>query len=215
MTQRLESATEPQGKQTGAQNTDDIVAAHDERALQGAARWSTSDYRAMRHNIARSFESGEALRIPALASRARGFVQSLMDGEPSLALGQKCGMDRSDHVAVDLLSNVLTCQNTGANGRHGIGSALEMDRVELDTSTHWAHRENCSHCPVLRLCGGSCMYLDGEEFAQSCENEYQFGLAILDGILRRVAGLKLMGIEGDVRRPNRSKRIPIHPAPNL
>jgi uncharacterized protein len=84
-----------------------------------------------------------------------------------------------------------------------------MDEIRLDTSTHWAHRECCSHCPVLQLCGGSCMYLDGEQFAQSCENEYQFGLGVLDGTLRRALGLKLESVEGDVRRPTRRKVISI------
>lgn len=53
------------------------------------------------------------------------------------------------------------------------------------------------------------MYLEGEQFAQSCENEYQFGLGVLDGTLRRALGLKLERIEGDVRRPARRKVISI------
>lgn len=53
------------------------------------------------------------------------------------------------------------------------------------------------------------MYLEGEQFAQSCENEYQFGMGVLDGTLRRALGLKLESIEGDIRRPIRRKTIPI------
>ena len=53
------------------------------------------------------------------------------------------------------------------------------------------------------------MYLEGEQFAQSCENEFQFGLGMLDGVLRRALGLRLTDIEGDIRRPTRRKTIPI------
>jgi len=186
-----------------------IVAVHDDKTLKGSGTWTGQQYKELRENIAQSFETHEALKIPALLSKAEGFLQAIVLSAPSSASGQKCGMDRSDHLAVDLHSNVLTCQNTGANGHHGLGNALEMEEVFLNTSTHWSHRECCTHCPVLQLCGGSCMYLDGEEFAQSCENEYQFGLGLLDGILRRTFGLKLKSIEGDVRRPVRRKTISI------
>ncbi|MGJ3704015.1 radical SAM protein [Variovorax sp. AFSI2.2] len=186
-----------------------IVATHDDNALAGPGVWSPAQYQEMRASVARSFETGEALRIPALAEKAKSFFQAVMLGMPSTSMGQKCGMDRSDHVAVDLHSNVLTCQNTGANAEHGLGSALEMDAIRMTTSTHWAYRECCNHCPVLQLCGGSCMYLEGEQFAQSCENEYQFGMGVLDGTLRRALGLKLESIEGDIRRPIRRKTIPI------
>lgn len=186
-----------------------VVATHDDKALAGPGVWNAAQYQSLRDAVASSFETGEALLIPALREKAKGLMQSILMGTPSSSMGQKCGMDRSDHVAVDLHSNVLTCHNTGANAQHGLGSALRMDEIRLDTSTHWAHRECCSHCPVLQLCGGSCMYLEGEQFAQSCENEYQFGLGVLDGTLRRAFGLKLESIEGDVRRPTRRKVISI------
>lgn len=186
-----------------------IVAVHDEQTLKGPGTWTTHQYQQMRENIARSFETNTALLMPALLNKAESFLQAIVLSIPSRASGQKCGMDRDDHLAVDLHSNVLTCQNTGAIGNHGLGSALAMEDVFLNTSTHWSHRECCNHCPVLQLCGGSCMYLEGDEFAQSCENEYQFGLGVLDGILRRTFGLKLESIEGDVRRPIRRKTISI------
>ncbi|MFS2050196.1 radical SAM protein [Variovorax sp. Varisp41] len=186
-----------------------VVATHDDRALAGPGIWSSEQYERLRTSVAKSFETGEALRMPALLERARNFLKFIEQGTPSSSMGQKCGMDRSDHLAVDLHSNVLTCQNTGATSKHGLGSALRMEEVQLDTSTHWAYREHCSHCPVLQLCGGSCMYLDGDQFAQSCENEFQFGLGILDGVMRRAFGLKLERIEGDVRRPVMRKTIAI------
>jgi len=55
------------------------------------------------------------------------------------------------------------------------------------------------------------MFLHGDDFAESCENEYHFSLGILDGILRRAFKLTLQSIDGDVRRPRRSRVIPITP----
>jgi len=197
------------GDESVVTSLEGVVATHDDKALAGPGVWTEEQYRSLKESVASSFETGEALRIPALREKAKSFLQSIVKGTPSSSTGQKCGMDRSDHVAVDLHSNVLTCHNTGANAQHGLGSALEMEDIRLDTSTHWAFRECCSHCPVLQLCGGSCMYLEGDQFAQSCENEYQFGLGVLDGTLRRALGLKLDRIEGDVRRPVRRKVISI------
>jgi len=200
------------GKLDGASvvmSLEGIVATHDDKALAGPGLWAPHQYESLRESVASSFENGDALLIPALREKATGLLQSTVHRMPSASMGQKCGMDRSDHVAVDLHSNVLTCHNTGANAKHGLGSALEMEKVRLNTSTHWAYRDCCSHCPVLQLCGGSCMYLEGEQFAQSCENEYQFGLGVLDGTLRRAFGLRLERIEGDTRRPTRKKVISI------
>jgi uncharacterized protein len=118
-------------------------------------------------------------------------------------------MDQPNQIAVDLQGNVLTCQNTGAGGKHRIGHVEELDQVELSTATHWSHRESCRFCPVVQLCKGGCMYLEGEHFAQTCENEYHFNLAILEGVLQQVCGLRLTGIKGDIRRPARRRRIPI------
>jgi uncharacterized protein len=118
-------------------------------------------------------------------------------------------MDREDELAVDLSGQVMTCQNTGAKGRHGIGSVDSFEDIRLDTAWHWSHRECCNHCPVLQLCKGSCMFLEGELFAQSCENEYHYNSAVLAGVLKFVTGLTLERIEGDIRRPRARRLIPI------
>ena len=190
-------------------NFEGVVATYDERTRDGVGAWSPAQYAGMRRDIAHAFETGEALKVPALLHRSRDFIDSLAGRRPSTVLGQKCSMDREDHIAVDLQSNVLTCQNTGGAGKHRIGSALAMADVALDTSTHWGLRDCCSHCPVLQLCRGSCMFLEGEEFAQSCENEYHYNLGVLDGILRRALGLHMVSVEGDVRRPARRRVISI------
>ena len=192
-----------------AVDTEGVVGVYDDRSLQGAGRWREEDYRRLHAGLAAGFADGEALRWRSLREKARDFVQSLQQRRPAAALAQKCGMDRPEQLAVDLHGNVLTCQNTGAQGRHLLGHVARMDEVRLASATHWSHRASCSRCPVVQLCKGGCMFLEGAHFAQSCENEYRFHLAVLDGVLRRVTGLRLEGITGDIRRPGAHRTIPI------
>lgn len=189
--------------------TEGVVSTYDEPAMNGSGHWPRGDYSRLRDSLVRGFETGDALRYGAILEKSRDFIDSLKHLRPSSALGQKCGMDRADQLAVDLKGNVMTCQNTGAKGKHGIGTVANLEAVRLDTAYHWSHRDTCNHCPVLQLCKGSCMFLEDDLFAQSCENEYHYNMAILAGILKRVAGLNLLRIEGDIRRPVRRKIIPV------
>ena len=186
-----------------------VVSVYDERTLHGPGAWTEEDYHRLHDSIATGFESGVALRYASVREKARDFVRSLQHQRPGSALGQKCGMDQPDQLAVDLQGQVMTCQNTGARGRHHLGQVEAMESVRLATATHWSHRECCSHCPVVQLCRGGCMFLQGAHFAQSCLNEYRFNLAILDGVLRSVTGLRLQRVEGDIRRPGQRRTIPL------
>ena len=168
-----------------------VVSVYDAKTRNGIGSWTDAQYQAMHDNIVAAFESGEAFRIPALRDKAIDFIQSLTTRRSSSALGQKCGMDREDQIAVDLQSNVLTCQNVGAMGPHRIGTALVMDGVALDTATHWSRRSACRKCLVLQLCRGSCMYLEGGDFRQSCSNEFALNVAVMGGILSSTALLRL------------------------
>lgn len=197
------------GDEAIALETEGVVSVHDDRTLAGAGRWTPQDYLRLRASIVAAFRSGHALRFESLREKARDFLLSVQQRRPAAALGQKCGMDRPDQLAVDLLGNVMTCQVTGAQGRHALGHVSRLQDVALTTATHWSHRECCTHCPVVQLCQGGCMFQQDAHFAQSCENEYQYNLGILEGVLAAVAGLRLERIEGDIRRPTQRRRIPI------
>ena len=194
-----------------ALSTEGAVVAYDGETARSSGRFSTEQYRTLHESMVRAFETGTAERFNNVFKLAGDFIESLYSRRPSSALGQKCGMDRDDELAVDLAGNVMTCQNTGANGKHGIGSVRDFDAIRLDTAWHWSHRESCTHCPVLQLCKGSCMYLEGDLFAQSCDNEYRYNTAILAGVIKHITGLELERIEGDIRRPKRSRSIAIKP----
>ena len=106
------------------------------------------------------------------------FIKGVLGHNESKYLGQKCGMDQEDAVAIDLRGNVITCQNvsaveTGHNGQSHFGGVVEdMDNVSIKTATHWQNRPDCAKCPVLHICQGSCMFLDGDNWTTSCNNSY-------------------------------------------
>jgi uncharacterized protein len=134
--------------------------------------------------------------------KAREFLSSLKNHRPASALGQKCGMDRPGHIAVDLKGNVLTCQNVSAvakapNGAsHKIGHVNDWDGIKLNTARHWSTREGCLNCPVLQLCQGSCMYLEGDLFETSCRNAYSDYVSIMAVALYLLTDTVPFRIEG-------------------
>lgn len=130
-----------------------------------------------------------------LGERIDEFYASIQRRQPIEALGQKCGMDSPDAIAVDLRGNVMTCQNTGAKGAHKIGHVTDFDAIALDTSTHFAFRPECMACPVVQLCKGSCMFLEGDFFAQSCANEFAFNFGIMTAAIWHLTGMVVVGAE--------------------
>lgn len=117
-------------------------------------------------------------RFSVVKDRINGFVNSIITGRRGETLGQKCGMDDPRNIAIDLNGNVLTCQNVSAtsvapNGKpHKIGHVSDMNGVKLNTATHWSKREDCPSCPVLQLCKGGCMFLEGERWDAGCDNAF-------------------------------------------
>ncbi len=103
-------------------------------------------------------------------------------------------MDSPDAIAVDLRGNVMTCQNTGAKGAHKIGHVADFDAIALDTATHFAFRAECMSCPVVQLCKGSCMFLEGEFFTQSCANEFAFNMGIMMAAVWLLTGMVVVGV---------------------
>jgi len=152
-------------------------------------------------SLFRSMVAGEGRAFHTVRRKLDDFYRSLAEGRASSALGQKCGMDRPDQISVTLKGDVLTCHNvsptaTMADGRsHRIGSTDDLAAVALDTATHWSLREECRDCPVLQLCKGSCMYLEGDAFKAACANEYAYNTALLMAGLWSLTGRLPVSIE--------------------
>ena len=125
---------------------------------------------------------GSALRNHSIWRDVRAFAASLAQRRPATALDQICGMDRDDHIAVDLTGNVYTCQNA-MTPDHRLGDVSAIDDIRLTTSRHHSLRPECRACPVLQLCQGACMFLEDEKFAQACDNSFTYFAALLAGAL--------------------------------
>ena len=180
-------------------NIEDIVTDY------GGAQWTDDQLQAMYGTIKAQTESGLALAFPRLRWSAMQFMESLAIAKPLGGSHQVCGMDRRDQLAVDLHGNVLTCQNAGAESGHRIGSVENLDGVTLNTSRSFAVRPDCNRCPVVQLCYGSCMFLDGEGFTSSCKASYWYNRAILEGAITLLTGQKVCSISG--WRPGASRRV--------
>ena len=164
-----------------------VVNVYDAATLLGPGRFEPAQLNSLTWSVF------EALVVDpnafGLGAKIRDVYASLQRRRPIEALGQKCGMDREDTIAVDLRGNVMTCQNTGAKGVHRIGHVSDFGGIALDTATHFAFRDECMSCPVVQLCKGSCMFLEGEFFKQSCANEFAFNMGVLMAAIWRLTGM--------------------------
>lgn len=188
-----------------------IVHSHDERV----GGWTQEDYSNMKANIVSTFLKGNAANYGLFEMKMGSIIQNAAEQRSQYTAGQKCGMDQRDQIAVDLKGNVMTCHSVGAQGEHNIGKMDNVDAVELNTSWLWTERPDCPSCPVQPLCGGSCMYLDGEDWRVSCENEYQFNTAILSGVVFTMTGMLVTKIEGKHTRPHVTRKLDLIPVVSI
>jgi uncharacterized protein len=180
-----------------------FVDAYDSGGLSLSLR--PEEFHTYRRQAYRDIRQGRADRVSNVRDRMMSFVNSLRTRRPASSLCQKCGMDKSDSIAVDLKGNVLTCQNVSAaatapNGEaHRIGHTSQMDQVALTTSTHWSKRSECPQCPMLQICKGACMFLEGPLWDVSCDNAYSDALPIFVAAIEFLTGLIPVHIDGELR----------------
>ncbi|MDB4575329.1 radical SAM protein [bacterium] len=187
-----------------------IVNDYEANGMAATPKFTPDDYNTMYDSVMNAAETGELWKIPYFYDAVDNFMWGVRTGAPSDNLGQKCGMDRHDTLAVDLKGNAMTCQNTGAKGKHGLGSVYDGP-VELTTAWHWSHRRECPSCPVLQICKGGCMFHqpDSDNWKVTCENEFRFALAKFSAAMYQFFGKKLAEVQGNVVRPAVRKGIPL------
>lgn len=158
--------------------------------------------------------TGVSMSTSTLRAKCEEFFRSLADGRSAFTLGQKCGMDRDDNIAVTLKGDVVTCQNTTSESRHRIGNIEAFEDIRLTTATHWNNREECKNCPVVQLCQGACMFLNDGLWTQACDNSFTWNLSVLAMSLYWLTRMVLVEIEGPVLRrsglPNKMKVIELN-----
>jgi uncharacterized protein len=180
-----------------------FVDAYDEGGVTNSLK--PDEFAAFRNLAFAEIRTGQATNFSAVRDRMMSFINSIRVGRRSEILGQKCGMDQPDNIAVDLRGNVLTCQNVSAasvapNGQeHKIGHVSDMANVKLNTSTHWSKRDECPSCPVLQICKGSCMFLEGDLWETSCDNAFSDAIPVFAAAIEFLTGCVPTHIEGPQR----------------
>jgi len=177
-----------------------FIDAYDEGGMMHTAMTDQEhiDYRRLAYD---EISNGQALNFGTITHKIRDFFETLDTGRSAYHVWQKCGMDKDDRIAVTLKGDVLTCQNvsttsTAANGApHHAGNIEKMEEVKIETSTHWLSRPNCRSCPVLQLCRGSCMYLQGPLWEASCAAAYSDNVVLLAVAIKELTGHQLVSIE--------------------
>lgn len=155
----------------------------------------------------RELRLGGAMAFSGLGADIHSLVENLL-GQTSLdQMGQRCSMDRPDSLAVDLRGNVLTCQNTSADSKHLLGNVAKFDQISLNTSYHWSQRGECISCPVLQMCKGSCMHLEGPYWRGACDNFFAFYLGVLAFFFEESLGATLLEINGNTIRNNANAKV--------
>jgi uncharacterized protein len=178
---------------------------------QDHVRFRTLAYKELRQGL--------ASRMSVAQQRIMDFVQSIRSARPATSLGQKCGMDKSNNLAVDLHGKVITCQNVSAaaiapNGQpHQIGHLSNLQAVKMRSATHWSHRADCPSCPVLQLCKGSCMFLQGKLWDAGCDAAYSDNVPFLAAAIEYLTGCIPYYIDGDFREDRKDIFRQVHGVP--
>lgn len=162
-----------------------------------------ADHDRIRLSLLSEMVSGEATLNGTVARKCRDFLTSLALRRPLRSVEQKCGLEQEDHIVVDLKGNVLTCQNTPEEEMR-VGQVGDLDGVRFDKGTHFMHRPECLSCPVVQLCKGACMFVEGQNRKMTCWNNFTFNAAILSGAIYQLTGWLVTDIEPVADVPERA-----------
>ena len=163
------------------------------------------DHITYRNKSLAEIRDGTSSSFLIIRDKINDFVKSIQTGRPSSAVGQKCGMDKLDNIAVGLDGSVITCQNVSSaakshNGEsHKIGHVSDFENIKLNTSTHWSNRKECSKCPVLQVCKGSCMFLEGPLWELGCNSAFSDNIPFFASGIEFLTGYLPFHIEGPQR----------------
>ncbi len=136
------------------------------------------------------------LKLGRLDQQLHDFYEAITEKKILNSFYQKCSMDSPDSLAINLKGEVITCQNVTADSGHKIGNLDDLKNVKLNTATHFSNREECQKCPVVQVCKGSCMFLEGNLWEKSCDQHFTWSLAFLKFAIFLQTGYELTSIEG-------------------
>ena len=180
-----------------------LVDAYDEDGITNSLLTKEDHFTFRQKTFKEILENDGYIGFQAIIDKIDGFTRSVLSQSPARNLGQKCGMDDENVLAVDLHGNIITCQNVSAaetskNGQpHLSGNLDNYDDVSITTSTHWSNRAECPSCPVLHLCKGACMFLDNKFWQISCANAYSDNVTLFALSIHKMTGYIPYEIKAD------------------
>ena len=181
-----------------------FIDAYDDAAINNSLITLDEHFDYRRKAFGEIYASQGSINFGLVFSKIDNFVSATLSHVGSKFVGQKCGMDDPSTVALDLKGNIVTCQNVSIvedskNGEPHYGGNLDdYDNVQLTSVTHWMNRVSCADCPVLHICRGSCMYLDGKHWDVTCDNAYSDAIAIFALAFEKITnGYIPITIKGD------------------
>ena len=180
-----------------------IVDAYDQDGAQNSLNTKQEHFNFRKLSFNDIYSNNGYIGFGMIIQKIDQFVGAVLSHKDAKFVGQKCGMDNEDSLAIDLRGNVMTCQNVspveiGMNGESHFSGTLEAyDDVAVKTATHWRNRKECSGCPVLHICKGSCMFLDGELWEVSCNNAYSDNIALFALAFEKMTGYVPVLIKND------------------
>jgi len=174
-----------------------MVDAYDEDGGNNSLNSLEEHFEYRKKSFAELYLNDGRIGFDHIISKTNDFTFDILTHHESKFVGQKCGMENQNTIAVDLRGNIITCQNVSAleiskNGEsHLAGNLSDYKNVKVKSATHWKSRNNnikCEECPVLHLCKGSCMFLDGKYWDISCENAYSDNIALFALSFEKITG---------------------------
>jgi len=180
-----------------------FVDAYDEDGLENSLKTKADHFAFRQRSFGEIFGTNGEIGFTGILGKIDNFTEDLLTHREADYLGQKCGMDSEETVAFDLRGNVITCQNvsaleTGKNGEpHLSGNIANIEDVSISTSTHWSNRKECPECPVLHICKGACMFLDGVYWKASCNNAYSDNVPLFAASIEKITGYIPVLIKSD------------------
>lgn len=164
----------------------EFVDAYDEGGLEMSFKTKKDHFEYRKQAVTDILWTNGQIGFYGINEKIDSFTRAVLSHRSAIGVSQKCGMDDEHIVAIDLRGNVITCQNVSAVSRapngelhYGGNIAGGMENIKLKSATHWRNRPDCADCPVLHLCQGSCMFLDGELWDRSCDHAYSTNIAYL------------------------------------
>jgi len=184
-----------------------IVVVEDDSHFDDSSLYTDLDYLTLRENIRNLMAAGTLKDVSPFNGKFQTLLNSWFSPDHMICkFGlQKCGMDSPYSLAVTLKGDVLLCHSTNTK----IGTVDDLAAIDIHSVvTRWPDKPECNECIVLNLCRGACMAISGSAWFHTCNNEFNFNLAVFEACFEYVFKERIVMIDGHEHRPARMIPVP-------